>query len=700
MTLLTAQRNAAYLAAGAGLGSVLASGELPLPLTVALTAAYLVSYAAGEKFAGRGRWFWNIGLLSALVYLFVFQVVLFGTSDIVAASSTFAVLLLIYALFNRGSVKSYGLVHLAALLSIAGGATLSAELAFGTCFVVFAISSTWSLTLTQLRTEIEEEARHNQIADGGASVLHSRTLASVRFLGVLAGLAVAALSVAVTVFVAFPRVSFGIFQRKAVTGAHSGFSGQVELGGHGSIKSDPTIAFRFTLGDPNRRSDSLDLHWRGATFDTYDGRSWRDNSARARALIPLDAQTYDFRTPGVALDEYTIELVSDVTTDTLFTTGRTKRVQFLTRLNGLLAVEPPRLLRDGLGDLTYKPPQSQPVKYVLRTSPEIDRNRRGLGRTYDEKLRDQFTQLPVLDPRVIELGKRLGDGKDPVDAAAAIERYLGTLSYSTDMSASGDDPLASFLFEVKSGHCEYFATAMAVLLRVAGIPSRLVTGYYGGKYIDRGSYYAVRQGDAHSWVEVYFPDDGWITYDPTPPTARGATLNTLYGSFSLWMDGIRTAWRSAVVDYDLNSQVRGLRSLFQIAQDATARLAGGTHANRLRALGELLVGFVGLLLAVSALGVFLWRRRRPRGRLVISRSEAQLRARRLYTELRRRLERKGIVRNPTQTPRELAADMRARRLPQAALVQRIVDRYLATRFGTEPLDANELASLKRELKQI
>ena len=81
----------------------------------------------------------------------------------------------------------------------------------------------------------------------------------------------------------------------------------------------------------------------------------------------------------------------------------------------------------------------------------------------------------------------------------------------------GRDPLAHFLFETRAGHCEYFASAMAVMLRAIGIPSREVNGFLPGEYNDLGGDYIVRASDAHSWVEAYFPGSGWITFDPTPP---------------------------------------------------------------------------------------------------------------------------------------------------------------------------------------
>ena len=89
------------------------------------------------------------------------------------------------------------------------------------------------------------------------------------------------------------------------------------------------------------------------------------------------------------------------------------------------------------------------------------------------------------------------------------------------MKASGPDPVADFLFNVKAGHCEYFATAMAVMLRTRGVVARVVNGFLPGEYNEAAGAYTVRQSDAHSWVEVYFPETrSWVTFDPTPSAGR------------------------------------------------------------------------------------------------------------------------------------------------------------------------------------
>ncbi len=138
-----------------------------------------------------------------------------------------------------------------------------------------------------------------------------------------------------------------------------------------------------------------------------------------------------------------------------------------------------------------------------------------------------YLQLPPeITPRVRALAREIVRGATTdFDKAAAIERYLKEpLSYTLEMqSPRGREPIDFFLFERRKGHCEYFASAMTVLLREVGVPARNVNGFLGGEWNEYDDYIAVRAGDAHSWVEVYFSGAGWVTFDPTP----GASVDGL-----------------------------------------------------------------------------------------------------------------------------------------------------------------------------
>ncbi len=170
-------------------------------------------------------------------------------------------------------------------------------------------------------------------------------------------------------------------------------------------------------------------------------------------------------------------------------------------------------------------------------------------------------QLPgKVDPRIARQASEWitkAGALNQYDAARAIEGHLqDDFSYSLDMKAGGADPLADFLFNVRAGHCEYFSTAMVVMLRTQGIPARVVNGFQRGDYNEAAGVYTVTQREAHSWVEVYFPEANvWATFDPTPLLGRPVSERTgIKGWFSKYAEAIEMLWIQYVVGYDSQEQ--------------------------------------------------------------------------------------------------------------------------------------------------
>ena len=149
------------------------------------------------------------------------------------------------------------------------------------------------------------------------------------------------------------------------------------------------------------------------------------------------------------------------------------------------------------------------------TAPELQAAQGG----YPTEILRNYLQLPRLDPRIPQLAHQIADReKTDYDRASALTTYLKTrFGYTLQLPQEVQrDPLANFLFERKEGHCEYFASSLAVMLRSLGIPSRVVNGFRGGEFNDLTSQYLIRESDAHAWVEAYFPGKGWVEFDPTP----------------------------------------------------------------------------------------------------------------------------------------------------------------------------------------
>ncbi len=317
-------------------------------------------------------------------------------------------------------------------------------------------------------------------------------------------------------------------------------------------------------------------------------------------------------------------------------------------------------------------------------------------------------QTAGITPRMAALAaEAMGQGT-AAERAARLERYLmDHYTYTLDLlGRGGESPIDDFLFVEKRGHCEYFASAMVLLLRSQGVPARVVTGFLGAEYNPFEGYYIVRQSNAHAWVEAYLGDDqGWQTFDPTPPDGRPSSQPIDLPMFAsqLW-DYVMFRWDRYILTYGFYDQIQAffrVRSLWlrfwhlferqQVKAAPTAEqspVAATTEAPPPEAATPLPDWVIALaILVVLALVLALLRPRRP-----------PLTAARAYERLRRRLADRGLDLGRSVAP--LAFRRRAvRRFPQIQhLTDRVVDLYLRESFGGETLGEAERAELEQALR--
>jgi hypothetical protein len=340
---------------------------------------------------------------------------------------------------------------------------------------------------------------------------------------------------------------------------------------------------------------------------------------------------------------------------------------------------------------------------------------RAAGTEYPAEITGPYLQVPPkMDSRIFDLAQSItARSQTPVDKAIALETFLRTkYSYTLDLSGKpGNDPLAYFLFEKRAGHCEYFASAMAMMLRTLQIPSREVNGFLPGEYNSLGGDYIVRASDAHSWVEAYFPGSGWIVFDPTPPAA--SVQSGMFSRLNLIADWIELTWNEWVINYDFGHQVQlaqtmqmksrnwldSMRNWFDDKQSAGKGLLRGWQF-RHTSLGILvpifLVGFL-LVLRFNLVGrlmrkvqLFLQLHRNASAK-----NNPQL-ASRLYLEMLQILRKAGIRREETQTPKEFAARLKETGLARS--VHEFTALYSAARFGGAFCDTARLQELLGQIR--
>jgi len=502
-------------------------------------------------------------------------------------------------------------------------------------------------------------------------------LLELRSTGALAGrLLLQSLPLMLALFVLFPRLPGPLWAVPGTsTSGTSGLGDTVNPGDITSLALSDEIAFRveFLSAPPPAR----DLYWRGPTMTNFDGRTWSMQIGDRRNV----ASSIEYvGTPT----EYRVMLE---------TTGR----------NWAFALEMPKLAQD-------ERLLRMGTDYQLRTFPGTPRGTR-LDYTLtsyvryraleplSETEREIFRRLPPgSSPRTRELARSwLADNPEP---AEIIERGMSYLRshpfyYTLTPAALGDEPVDEFLFDTREGFCEHYASAFTVMMRAAGLPARIVTGYQGGELNGIGGYYIIRQSDAHAWTEVWLEGRGWLRIDPVSAVAPervalGSWRSALAGERVPGSAFGRLEWvRRALLVWDAastywNEWVIGYGPRLQRALLDALGLDGPDRSQRWQ---NLLLLCVGATLAGSMLLMLqlAWRRRRKR---------PVDEAAREFAAFARRLARADVApRAPTEGP--AVYGVRAEhRLPHAAAdIRAIVAAYLRARYERDA-DRSALAELR------
>lgn len=536
---------------------------------------------------------------------------------------------------------------------------------FLVAYVAYVVLATVALMVGHLRRQSE---RH-----GVREVPLGRGL-----LTTTGGLSLVILLVALGVFVTFPRVSQGWAGRGDVPATSiAGFSDQVSIGEHGStIAGNPQIVLRVEFPDSVPRNVG-GLHWRGRSYDRFDGVRW----TRSDGLPPSSAPTSWYR------DEWRGEIIPQ----RIFGSALDTRVLFALHpaleIDSNNGIQP---LFDNAGDFMYWGRGAPAYTAYSRSRQPPAEELREASRGYYPS--DHFLQLPRrLDPRIAELADSITRGLDNrYDQAMAVQRYLQSFTYTRQLPATaGEATLPYFLFQRQAGHCEYFSTAMVVMLRTLGIQARNVNGFLGGQWNEFGSYLVVTQNEAHSWVEVWFPGYGWVTFDPTPAgSGTGEVSSAWFWPGRILFDGIQHRWNKWVLDYSVDDQVGIFAGLLgqRTMEDITSSQSTADESSGPGPLAALVI------LAFLAVAVY-W----ARGLGGPSHEPWT----RMYLQLRDAAGRAGLGVSPGVTPLALVERIRAgvddTAGPAAAPAARVVDLYLRARYGGQTLGESELREMREAL---
>ncbi len=662
-----------YALISSGFIAIAATGSIDTITLILFASVLIASWFLDTVQLGQNVPIWILNC-TALAYFpfFVIDYRLLSHSFVTAA---------IHLLFFTAAVKlltlsrdrDYYFLYLISFTGLLAASALTVDIVFGICFLVFLLSGVSTLVLFEMRransrtqnTVGVQPSTISQNSQNPAWELFSYFPARL-LSAIVLGITLLILAIAIPLFFLLPRLSFGPYRHPSGhTRFISGFSDRVELGQIGTIKQSDAIVMRVkTSLSPLELS--TDLKWRGLAFDHYDGRSWSRSDLR-RHRVPTQGRYYKLEnyTRGTKWLHQTF-FIEALSTDVIFAAHKALAVSEDVGL----------LLRDSTESLyTATHPQNK-IRYFAISDPiQPDPATISDLHPIPPEILETYLQLPPADSRIAHLANqvtRTASGR--YAKARALEHYLrSNYSYSLELRGvpNSKDPLAMFLFDIRSGHCEYFASAMTIMLRHLRTPARLVNGFRAGEYNSIGDNWIVRQYNAHSWVEAYFPPYGWIEFDPTPPdpqrhqAAFTRILSNLADAIDLW-------WWEDVVSYDISRQLQvilRLRSAILNFQSSTKNLLTLIYEkSRAEVLWILSSSFGSLfggwiywippLMVVSFLFVRPWRRQITRlVQRLIHRGNPHAITISFYREALDILASHGMVRSRGQTPMEFARSL-------------------------------------------
>jgi hypothetical protein len=698
-----------YLLLVTGFCSLMGTGKLDVPSLALMIPAILVrGYALlmRKKLLLPERWSTYLTVLYfpfyAADYFYLSQSFVFATAHLVL----FSLVMKIFSVRRDRdllylAVLSFGLVLFAVVLTV--------DTLFLFTFALFILAAMATFISLEMRRS-ERELGAAPLSQRQAPAFYPSLAAVSIMLGALT------LAGAGLIFFILPRLNSVGYLRNLGTESSltTGFSQEVRLGGIGRIQQSNAVVMHVQVVDGKLPAD---VKWRGLSLANFDGQRWWNGqellTSRALANSFLDLQ--QAWTPNAS-------------TKIPFRHVPTLRYRVIMEPIGLnlffLTPVPLRLsgnyrwvqtAEDGsVYNVSFAADADSASSVGVYTAEADTRNPESLvrdsnSRNYPARIVKLYLPLPRLDPRVEELARRITATADSNYARArAIESYLkDTFDYTLELPTTPvADPVSHFLFERRKGHCEYFASSMAVMLRTLGIPARVVNGFRGGSFNDLSGSYIVREKDAHSWVEAYFPEYGWVGFDPTP-SSEAAPAAEGWSRLALYLDAAREMWREWIVNYDFSHQVRLSNEISNTTSSVQVRIRlwlrrryrqivmrASSLQRRMQRMSPATMTLSCLVLAVLLALPFTprawrgWQAARLRKNPARAPKSA---ASFWYMRLLKRLARRGMRKTPAQTPEEFASSISDPDVREDVVA--FTEHYERARFDESVEDAQRLPEL-------
>jgi protein-glutamine gamma-glutamyltransferase len=636
-------------------------------------------------------------LSCAYILFFVFDTFVLSRSFI-PASIHLVLFLELAKLYQHKTDKDYFYLILLSFLQVLAASSLTIEISFVATLFLFLVALVSTLmSFDMYRSERSMETRFENVG--------------VPLSGMSLWATIWIIIIGVAIFFAIPRVGTGYFSRADTPSLLlSGFTDSVELGDIGQVKLSSAVVMhaRQISGTP-----FAVLKWRGISLDDFNGRNWY-KTERKRFPVPRSPNgEYSIEPVGVSGEAVQYEiLLEPLATTTLF--GPHQLRSFSGRLPSL------EIDKDESAYLRFQ--TLRRVQY--RVVSEVPNRKQWLNTTDQEEvippeISQKYLKLPAnTDPRIADLAREITQrGTSIIDKATLVEGYLKkNYRYTLRLSwTPGPQPVATFLFDAKVGHCEYFASSMAILLRTAGVPTRIVNGFMMGEYNPVGGDYIVRQSDAHSWVEVYVPGHGWLEFDPTPPDPNQREVD-LAMQISHYVDAMQMFWNSYILSYDSGAQLQLFRSAQDNVQSVQYSIRRKSNqwivqsmrfSDRFASIVRQFVenGWFWFSAALLLLGSVTWKNRRQirthldiwrlrRGRGQVNQNVVE----QLFYRAARLAEGRTGKRKPGETWREWIFGLPD--VHRRSILSKALEIFEKSKYGHLPVSAAEFALLEDSIKEL
>lgn len=492
---------------------------------------------------------WNLTAVLLVILFLVDYIVL--SSSFLGSISRFMSILIVLKLFDMHLTKDYWILYALVLFEILAASASTVSIVFMVLLILYIINTIWAMLIFNLNDDLIENTATQQI-------LIPEGLFSKWFFFTTIGLTFFSIITAMAIFFIMPRIGVGLFDIKTLdTVKTSGFSDDIDLGTLGPVKLDQTVVMRISFDD--NKLPNGHLYVKGLTHDYYSGKGWQRSNEplttakRSRGLY--NRNEYSF-----TIDESTDKLLKQhiqlepLSVNVVFSIGQAQVV--IGKFTKLL------YSKSGTVHMTTAPYSKKEYTVFSRNVSE----NLGLDRLQESPTNLQrFLNTENFHIYIESLALAITEDfgiNDDYSKAKAIEKFL-TENYKYSLDAPKgeiDDPIADFLFSTKTGYCEHYASSMVTLLRYNEIPARIVTGFIDGSWNDYGNFLTIRNRDAHSWVEAYIYNRGWVRFDPTPSAGFGASVITV-GAFEQFTDSLIWRWNRYIIGYSIKDQVKSAMTM-------------------------------------------------------------------------------------------------------------------------------------------